>query len=302
MSHITRFRATRFPENPIIYAGLDPEIGTNINGPSLIRVPDWVANPLGRYYLYFAHHQGRFIRMAYADDVHGPWTVYRGGVLALEATPCRHHIASPDVHLLPERREIVMYFHGVTPEAQLTFRASSADGLRFAAGTEALGPSYFRVFRHRGAWFAIARVPALRGGGVLLRSGDGISGFERGPRLLPRMRHAAVLKQDDTLRIFFSRVADCPERILVSTISLTGDWRGWRESDPVEVLRPEMEYEGSALPPRPSRSGAVHESVCELRDPALYEEQGTPYLLYTGGGETSICGAELTAQVAAPDG
>ena len=296
------FHAARFPENPIIHAGLDAHLGTNINGPSLIRVPDWVANPLGRYYLYFAHHQGRFIRMAYADRVRGPWTVYRGGVLSLEATCCRHHSASPDVHLLPEGREIVMYFHGVTPQAQLTFRASSADGLKFAAGSEALGPSYFRVFQHRRAWFAIARVPDLRGGGVLLRSEDGISKFERGPELLPRMRHAAVLKQADTLYVFFSRVADCPERILVATISLRGDWRCWRESDPVEVLRPEMAYEGSALPPRPSRSGAVHEPVCELRDPALYEERGRPYLLYSGAGESSICGAELTAPAAARGG
>ena len=30
--------------------------GENINGPSLIRVPSWVKNPLGRYYLYVAHH------------------------------------------------------------------------------------------------------------------------------------------------------------------------------------------------------------------------------------------------------
>ncbi|NET62179.1 MAG: hypothetical protein F6K47_40550, partial [Symploca sp. SIO2E6] len=34
--------------------------GSNINGPSLIRVPEWIENPLGRYYLYFAHHQGKY--------------------------------------------------------------------------------------------------------------------------------------------------------------------------------------------------------------------------------------------------
>ena len=26
--------------------------GNNINGPSLIKVPDWIINPLGKYYLY----------------------------------------------------------------------------------------------------------------------------------------------------------------------------------------------------------------------------------------------------------
>lgn len=287
------YRALRFPENPIIHAALDDQIGTNINGPSLLRVPDWVSRPLGRYYLYFAHHQGTFIRMAYADSIHGPWTVYRGGVLRLEETCCQNHIASPDVHMLPAQREIVMYFHGGTTEGQRSFRASSSDGLRFTASSEALGPFYFRVFQHGDAWFAIAKTTDAPGGGVLLRSRDGIKVFERGPDILPRQRHVAVLKKDDCLRIFYSRGEDCPERILLSTVCLTGDWRRWRPSDLVEVLRPEMEYEGGMLPVRPSRFGSVHEPVCELRDPAIFEESGILYLLYTGAGETAICGAEL---------
>ena len=121
------YRVARFGENPLLDGGMDPSIGTNLNGPSLIRVPEWVRDPLGRYYLYFAHHQGTFIRMAYADDVRGPWTVYRPGVLDLEQTGCQHHIASPDVHVLDEHRRILLYFHGVTPAGQFSFRASSAD-------------------------------------------------------------------------------------------------------------------------------------------------------------------------------
>jgi hypothetical protein len=41
------YRAIRFSGNPIVHAGLDRKIGTSINGPSLIRVPDWVPMPLG---------------------------------------------------------------------------------------------------------------------------------------------------------------------------------------------------------------------------------------------------------------
>ena len=287
-------RVARFGENPLLHAGMDLRIGTNLNGPSLIRVPEWVSAPLGRYYLYFAHHQGTFIRMAYADDVRGPWTVYRPGVLDLEQTDCQHHIASPDVHVLDEHRRILLYFHGVTPAGQLSFRASSADGLRFEAEHIALGPSYFRVFQHDGAWFAIARVPDLSGGGILLRSPDGRDRFEPGPAVLPRMRHAAVVKEGASLRVFYSRVADCPERIVASSMSLDGNWRRWHASEAVEVLRPELPYEGSDLPLRPSRSGAVHDPVNELRDPAIYREAGGTYLFYSGAGETSICGAELT--------
>ena len=57
-------------------------MGSNINGPSLIRVPDWLPNPLGKYYLYFAHHKGEYIRLAYADDLSGPWTTYEAGTQA----------------------------------------------------------------------------------------------------------------------------------------------------------------------------------------------------------------------------
>ncbi len=32
----------RFKQNPLIFPELHPSIGTNINGPSLIRVPDWM--------------------------------------------------------------------------------------------------------------------------------------------------------------------------------------------------------------------------------------------------------------------
>src|SRR5436190_17801802 len=75
----------RFSENPIIRQAMLPgKDGQNINGPSLIRVPDWVEKPLGKYYLYFAHHRGKYIRLAYADRLQGPWTIHKPGTLSLE--------------------------------------------------------------------------------------------------------------------------------------------------------------------------------------------------------------------------
>ena len=38
-------------------------------------------HPLGGYYLYFAHHKGGFIRLAYANALTGPWKIYESGVL-----------------------------------------------------------------------------------------------------------------------------------------------------------------------------------------------------------------------------
>jgi hypothetical protein len=57
----------RLEGNPIIDRATSPSLGANINGPSLVAAPPWLDEPLGRYYLYFAHHRGTSIRLATAD-------------------------------------------------------------------------------------------------------------------------------------------------------------------------------------------------------------------------------------------
>lgn len=281
----------RLPENPIIYPALDARIDGNINGPSVIRVPDWVENPLGRYYLYFAHHQGTFIRLAYADELAGPWRVHSPGVLDLADSFFGQHIASPDVHVDDTRREIRMYYHGCcqpTPPQQLTRVALSTDGLHFTAREEVLGISYWRGFTWGGWHYGLA-MP-----GVFYRSRDPLSGYEEGPTLFtPDMRHSAVQLVGDTLRVFYTNVGDCPERILLSEIALTGDWSSWTASDPVTVLEPELSYEGADLPLVPSVRGAIHEPVRQLRDPCIFEEGGRSWLLYAVAGEHGIAIAEF---------
>ena len=79
-------RVERFPQNPLIVPHMDHKMGGNVNGPSLIQAPEWLERPLGRYYLYFAHHQGTYIRLAYADQLQGPWHTYEAGTLQLEQT------------------------------------------------------------------------------------------------------------------------------------------------------------------------------------------------------------------------
>ena len=76
-------RVTRLANGPIIGPDLHPSIGVNIQGPSLIRVPDWIEDRLGAYYLYFADHKGSYIRLAYADHLVGPWRVHPPGSLHL---------------------------------------------------------------------------------------------------------------------------------------------------------------------------------------------------------------------------
>lgn len=292
----------------------DPRLGGNVNGPSLIRVPDWVADPLGRYYLYFSHHEGDGIRLAYADRPEGPWQLHEPGALSLadslfptERPPdsalapeirarqgsgrdfVYPHIASPDVVVDPETRSIRLYYHGLLPDGrQATRVATSSDGLDFTAHPEVLGAPYFRVFHHAGWWWALA-MP-----GLLYRSADGLTGFERGPTLFePDMRHSAVLVRDGRLHVFWTRVGDAPERILHSVVRLTDDWRAWQAGPAREVLRPEREWEGASLPVAASVRGSSMAAVNELRDPAVFEEDGDVLLLYSVAGEQGIGLARL---------
>ena len=290
----------RLLDRPIITPEMDARMGSNIAGPSLIRVPDWIESPLGAYYLYFADHEGTYIRLAYADALEGPWTTHEPGTLRLDQShfpttcpPCAPdsayvHIASPDVHIDEAARQIVMYVHGRDVGRQVTRAATSADGLHFDGRPEILGRPYFRAFRYDGYIYSLA-MP-----GVFYRSRDGLTDFEEGPQLFtPDMRHSALLLRDNLLYVFFSERGAAPERILVSTIDLRGDWRSWRASDPEEVLRPERRWEGADRPVEPSRGGSINEPVNQLHDPAIFEEDGRTYLLYAVAGERGIGLAEV---------
>ena len=309
--HVVRLSA-----EPIIRPHMDERMGSNINGPSLIRAPDWIDDPLGRYYLYFADHKGAYIRLAFADRLTGPWRMHAPGTLTLEASHfatsrpdpaavtdakrgegawtvewdhLRPHIASPDVHVDHDRREIRMYYHGMLDNGEQRTRvAVSGDGIAFAARPEILGNSYFRVFRHQGWHYALVMPGEVR------RSRDGLAGFEPGPVLFrPEMRHAAVRYREDVLDVFWTRVGDAPERILHSRVRIDGEWTQWREEGANAVLEPEHGWEGVELPVEPSARGEVTRLARQLRDPCVYEEDGRTYLLYCGGGESGIGIAEV---------
>lgn len=323
----TQMRYERLVDGAIISPQTHASIGHNIQGPSLIRVPEWVENPLGKYYLYFADHKGSYIRLAYADQLTGPWTVHKPGALQLVdshfltetpdvpegevdkalfymRTVLGHkgrtdqqmlddlivpHIASPDVHVDHNNRRIIMYFHGLDAFASQVSRvAISDDGINFKAREEILGRSYMRAFEHRGATYVLA-MP-----GQFYRSVDGLSGFEEGPKLFGKfMRHCALLKLGDTLHVFWSQVGDKPESILHSTIDISGDWNTWKESQASLVLAPERDWEGADAPLVPSERSTAEGHVNQLRDPAIFEEDGRLFLLYAVAGESGIAITEL---------
>ena len=340
----------RLSDGPMIDTAMSPRLTAlaeeqgynNINGPSLIRVPDWVENPLGNYYLYFSHHKGDFIRLAYADKVEGPWAIYEPGALALqdsgfpnESIPrltlsegltelwdsvsiylfrdsilavyqaavtdqeirkqrgiaasqtLKPHIASPEVVIDEANQQIVMFFHGQRDSlSQVSGVAVSKNGLEFTSNEQKLGAVYLRSFAYKDQHYFLAAP------GILYRSDTLLGHYEpRGKSLFGNnARHSAVLLQDDQLTVVWSRVGDAPERLLVSTVSLSSsDWDDWVPTYPTELLRGEQPWEGSELPVLSSLRGETNEPINDLRDPDIFVDiDGQIYLVYVAAGEQSI--------------
>jgi hypothetical protein len=156
------------------------------------------------------------------------------------------------------------------------------------SAVEVLGRPYMRAFQRDGMTYAMA-MP-----GQFYRSKDGMHGFEPGPNLFnPNMRHSAVMKRGGELWVFRTQVGEAPERILLSRIDLTGDWYGWKASAPTEILRPERSWEGADAALVPSVRSTAYGQVNQLRDPAIFEENGRVYLLYAVAGESGIAIAEV---------
>jgi uncharacterized protein YndB with AHSA1/START domain len=319
---------TRFTQNPLITVASSPSLGGNVNGPTVIRVPDWVERPLGRYYMYFANHMGTFIRLAYADALTGPWRVHEPGVLRVEDTAFFRpqpdppealadfytHVASPEVFVDHAHKRLLLWVHGwwtngerwpSDPAAarawaarnrysQFTQAGESRDGLQFTMHAPITRTSYLRVFEHDGWFVGVSRL------GRLSRARGPLDAFELGPnpfagtRYDGKVRHVALLKRGARLHVFFTAIGDAPERVLVSTIVLAGDWTTWRATPPVEVLQPEAAYECADLPVAPSEPGDVDVKVRQIRDPFVFEDQGRTVLVYATCGEQGIAAGELT--------
>ena len=349
------FSAQRLADSPILTVAKSPRLTAlaeaqgyiNINGPTMIRVPDWVEQPLGKYYLYFSHHKGDFIRMAYADLIEGPWTVYEPGVLSLQQsgfpvnqvpslsvwagfaelwhnfsifivrdtmlaiyqaldtdqerrkdrglTPSQTktpHIASPDIVVDNRNQRILMFFHGQRDSlSQITGIASSKDGVNFTATDKTVGAVYTRYFNYGDQHYLLSSP------GILFRSDNILGPYTPRDKSLfeVNLRHAAVMLEGDYLTVAWSKVGEAPERILLSQVDLSApNWNRWRATEAVELLAPELPWEGASLAPMPSLRGELISVANELRDPYLFvDSHNQKYLLYVGAGEQAIGIASL---------
>ena len=291
---------------------------SNINGPSVLRVPEWVTDRLGKYYLYFSHHKGTSIRLAYADHMAGPWFVHQKPVLTLEQSlfvtadldPTSRsdwvngtdylyaHVASPDVNVDHHAKQILMLFHGLLPDGdQQTRLAVSENGRSFSAKPPLLGPSYLRAFQWRRRWYTthlwgdmgifetLSIAPKIFSHGTLPPQ---ITGAPHS-----KIRHGHICQVREQIHFVFSRVGETPECILHCRIELSDDPQDWRFGPVTTLLNPKESWEGYGREPIKSSEGSARGWIPELRDPCLFNDDGQLWLLYSGGGERGIGLAEV---------
>jgi hypothetical protein len=301
----------------------------SINFASPMKVPHWLPNPLGRYYMYFSNHHGYFIQLAYADKVEGPWTVYAPPTLTLEQVYKVNNntydpknlddsteAASPEIYVDEENRLIRMYYHRRIPSenfsnANSTSVAFSTDGIHFTPVPGTIAAPYVRVFtwdRDPDHVYLVDRV------GRLLRSADGYTNLEWGNTAIGDaftnetmvngdgytglVRHIGVMVSGDLLYIFGTRIGDAPERILYTWMDLDCLRTNWKACAPVgkalEGFRSEYDYEGVNAPIKPSQKGSKDGNfVHQLRDPAPFADKGKCYIFYAIAGESGIAGARI---------
>ena len=128
--------------------------------PTVFHAADYIENPIGEWYLYYAPHDNPGgICLMYGDNLEGPWTEYANNpVIDNEWSPHYSvpHVSSPDAKWNVESGRLFVYFHGSN---SVTRWAETDDGINFDYGGVAVtnemgGPdvtetSYARVFTHR---------------------------------------------------------------------------------------------------------------------------------------------------------
>lgn len=274
--------------------------GNNINGPSFIKVPDFVSNPLGKYYLYFGHHNDKYIRMAYSEeDIMGPYILFNEGkgVLSLDKTPGHGHISSPDVVIDEHEKRFILYYHcpyNNRKSPQSTFISYSKDGLHFESTNINISFPYFRSFEYKNEKYGIAMNNFI--GSIIYKYINGE--FVEYGELLPKSRHTCVLNYNEKLYVFYSIVGDCPEHICICEIDILEEKNIIIKNNRILVY-PEFEFEHANLSPIPSKYGAEYQRINQLRDPCIYVENEQIYLFHTVCGEKGIALCKIQFQTEA---
>jgi hypothetical protein len=223
-THILTDRTQIINSATATFPGTD---GNNIMFGSIVRAASWHVTPLGTYYCLFGDHDGAYIRVAYANDVEGPWTVVEAGTdITLTALNTAGsytggtHVSSPHVIVDEANERYLCYVHGdSTGLGHESVLAESVDlvtwtfvnaAARLSNGT---GMIYIRPFTYDGAWYAVSDTLNLftsadglsswtrQSTATVFRGGNGDNGRHAGPAERAAMARAVVGDGPDVLHL-----------------------------------------------------------------------------------------------------
>ncbi len=302
-------RVERLPDNPMLTLDMFSEDRTehSLMSGCLIKVPSWVENPLGKYYLYSAQHHGRdHLDLSYSDNINGPWTVYEPGVLPIEET-CDgevDHISAPDVHVVDDQQRFVMFFHGMSScYGHHGSIALSDDGVTWH-GTDYWIPAYFVVKQAiDGKYYGVGKKGELFRSDSLITDRGTEKHSDRYAMIykLPEdpietikfARHSSLRLVQDTMYVLYSNRGDTLEHLkVIKVVNFTDpDTSNWIVSEGQSLLRPEYDWEGVNFPIKVSAGG--HTGKHELRDPKVYTVENQDYLCYSVAAESGVAIARI---------
>ncbi|KAF0636484.1 hypothetical protein FPSE5266_02810 [Fusarium pseudograminearum] len=127
--------------------------------PSIFHAGQYLDDPLGEWYLYYAPHENPGgISLVYSDSLEGPWKEYPNNPIISNKWDSHYsvpHVSSPDAAWNEEAGRMFLYFHGDNTKTRW---AESSNGIDFEYGgmavsnemasSETTESSYARVFNH----------------------------------------------------------------------------------------------------------------------------------------------------------
>jgi hypothetical protein len=277
---------------------------SNICNPCIVKVPEWVRDPIGKYYLYYADHRGKFIKFAFSNSIFNNWKIKLNTIININSFKnAINHIASPEIYIDNNKKKfyLLTHSHSTTHKGQWTYVSESNNGLNFKViNDKPLAPFYLRVFKYNNFFYGVSK------GGNLWKSNDLINEFEPCQNLFDlsksndllhnydgAIRHVGLFVENNTLYIFYSKIGDKPERIYYSRLILEVNDKNWKFTFETELLRPTLDFEGANLPLTKSKPGDTPFMENALRDPYLFKINNNYYLAYCVKGEFGIAIAEI---------
>jgi len=303
MSLKKSFNDSQFIDNKTLIISklnLPKEVSDSINGPSCLRTPNFIKNPLGKYLLYFAHHTGEFIRIAYSEDIFTGWRFLNCRINGISEEKNFHdHVASPDIYVDNNGKSIYMFFHSRIKGSreQKTFLSKSNDGINFVLVEGQMNlPFYFRHVIAENKTLAVTK-----GGNLYINTispisdtwralnnvNTGESNKEVMHNKFGSIRHASLIYYMKTFITFYTKIGDSPERIYAAKIVENQNGL-WLTSNEFEITRPELNFEGANFDVEASLPGpSLHEENA-LRDPYIMQDGENYFLFYACAGEKGI--------------